>query len=441
MNNQTSSRLHQGVQSVIHKISAWWQAWIRKPAILIFRRLKALARPVISLIIRVVRKVSPKVQLFIKRTTALIFRLLKALISPVVELIIRVVRKVSPKVQLFIKRTAALIFRLLKALISPVVEWVIRVIRKVSPKVQLFIKRTAAKILQWYEVRVVPILEPVVRVMRVIVDPLLKPIIKVIRKISVWWHALPRHKALLILDWLVVIAAVILMVVIYVPQRIWAEEETYRTESHRRMQIIQDAEELYNTVRGNYTIDGDFLSKLISQTHDSLIADTTFTGIQIVHVDGSPYRVNIPEFLGNQMDTTFSVGRQLRREVLDTTYTVTLWNDERAGYDTLYINGSSVLAKVKLDTAFTEVLGISYSSHSEVYTDYKWNRFRLVDPELLVCPVTREPFIISLDSTTIELTIASPIVDEYVESRYVVFKFRAKDHGAIFGGDPSWRRQ
>jgi len=364
LNNQTSSRPQQGGQSVIHKLSAWWQVLFRRPA--------------------------------------------------------------------------ALIFRLLKALISPVLELIIRIIKKVSPKVQLLINRTAALILRWLKVRVVPILEPVVRVLRVIVDPLLKPIIKVIRKISAWWHSLPRLRALLILDWLVVIAAVILMVVIYVPKRIWAEEGTYRTESHRRMQIIQDAEEFYNTVRGNYITDGDFLFKLISQTHDSLIADTTFAGLQIVHVDGSPYRVNIPEFLSYQMDTTFSVGRQLRRDVLDTTYTVTLWNDERAAYDTLYINGSSGLAQVKQDTAFSEVLDTSYGSHSEVYSDYKWNRFRL-EPELLVCPITRKPFIISLDSTESELTIASPITGEYVESRYILFKFEAKDHGKIVDGYPSWR--
>ncbi len=262
----------------------------------------------------------------------------------------------------------------------------------------------------------------------------------VIHKINAWWHSLPRRNAILILDGLVVIVAVVLMMVIYVPKRIWAEEEMYRTESRRRMQIIQDAEDFYSTIRSNYTTDGDILFKLVSQTHDSLIADTTFTGLQIIHVDGSPYRVNIPEFLSYQMDTTFSVGRQLRQEVLDTTYTITLWNNERAANDTIFLSGSSGLAQVKLDTAFGEVLGSSYSSHNEVYTDYKWNRFRL-ESELLACPVTRKLSIISFDSTKIELTIASPIVDEYVESRYLVFKFRAKNHGEIVGGDPSWRSQ
>jgi len=262
----------------------------------------------------------------------------------------------------------------------------------------------------------------------------------IIQRIAAWRRTLLRQNALLILDWLVILTAFVLMTVIYLPKRIWAEEDKYRTESRRRMQIIQDAEDFYGTMRGNYTTDGEFLFKLISQTHDSLIADSTFIGPQIVNVDGGPFRVNIPDFLGSQMDTTFTVGRQLRQELLDTTFTITLWNDERAAYDTLFINGSAGLAQIKLDSAFSEVLDTSYSSHSEVYTDYKWNRFRL-EPELLNCPVIREPYIISLDSTESELTITTPIVGEYVESRYLLFKFKARDHGKIVGGDPSWRNQ
>ncbi|MFB0516021.1 MAG: hypothetical protein ACETWG_05385 [Candidatus Neomarinimicrobiota bacterium] len=244
----------------------------------------------------------------------------------------------------------------------------------------------------------------------------------------------------MLLDWFIVFAIAILVLVIYVPKRIWAEEEAYQTESRRRMQIIQDAEDFFNTVRMNYTTDGTLLFKLVSQVHDSLIADSTFINEQIVYVDGSLYRVLIPEFLGFQMDTTFTVGRALRRDVLDTTFTVTLWNDERADYDTLFINGSKALAQVRLDTAFVAVLDTSYGSHSEVYTDYEWNRFRL-DLDLLNCPVTGKEFIISIDSTDNELKIASPIDGEYVESRYLVFKFRAKDHGEIVAGDRSWGNQ
>jgi len=259
----------------------------------------------------------------------------------------------------------------------------------------------------------------------------------ILHKISSWWQSVPRQTATLILDWLIVIVIAVLVVVIYVYQSVWAEEDAYRTESQRRMGIIQDAEEFYNTIRGNYATDGSLLFQLISQTHDSLIADSTFVGEQMVHIDGAPCRVNIPEFMDYQMDTTFSVGQLQRRDVLDTTFTITLWNDERAAYDTIFINGTRGLAQIMLDTVFSEVLDTSYGSHSEVYTDYDWNRFRL-NPELLICPVTGEPYIISLDSTESELRIASPIIGEYKESRYLVFRLRVKDHGEIVAGESSW---
>ncbi|MEE9163015.1 MAG: hypothetical protein V3U35_08630 [Candidatus Neomarinimicrobiota bacterium] len=254
-----------------------------------------------------------------------------------------------------------------------------------------------------------------------------------------WWHALPRQTNILILDWLILLAVIVLVAVIYVPKGIWAEEDAYREESRRRLEIIWDAEEFYHTIRGNYTLDGEHLFRLVSLAHDSLIADSTFIGDQVILVDDVPFRVSLPLFLDRQIDTTFSVGRLLRREVSDTTYSVRLWNAERADHDTVFISGSTALAGVQTDNTFRSVLDTAYSTRSEVYVDYDWNRFRL-EPGLLVEPVTGEPFEIHYDSTRAELTIASPIRDSYVESRYLFFKFEARNHGQIVAGDPSWRR-
>jgi hypothetical protein len=256
-------------------------------------------------------------------------------------------------------------------------------------------------------------------------------------KLTTFWRSLSRQTVILMLDWLIIFAVLILIVVIYIPKSIWAEEEAYLTESRRRLQVMQDAEDFYSALRGHYTTEGSLLFKLVSQVHDSLIADTTFTDLQVVHIDGSPYRVTVPEMLGIQMDTTFSVGRQLKQEILDTTYTFTRWNDERAAYDTLFRNGSVSLAQAKQDSAFSEVIDTSHGSHTEAYTDYRWNRFRL-EEKLLSCPVTGELYSITFDSTDATLTIASPIVNEYTERRYLLFKFRAKDHGEIVAGEASW---
>jgi hypothetical protein len=257
-------------------------------------------------------------------------------------------------------------------------------------------------------------------------------------RIAAWWKTLPKHITILILDWLIVIAVAILMIVIYVPKGIWAEEATYQKESRRRMQILQDTQEFYFAMGDSYTTEGELLIHLVSQAHDSLIADSTFIGEQIVHIDGKPYQVDIPEGLWVQMDTTFSVGRELRREVLDTTYTITIWDMERAAYDTLYRNGSKSLAAIMQDSTFSEVLDTTHGSHREVYTDYAWNRFQL-NEEFLSCPVTNLPYVITTDSTGNEVNIASPIEDVYVESRYIFFKFRAKDHGEIVDGEANWR--
>lgn len=258
------------------------------------------------------------------------------------------------------------------------------------------------------------------------------------KRISTWWRSLPKHITVLILDWFIVAAITILMIVIYVPRGIWAEEDAYRKESRRRMEIIQDAQEFYRTMGTSYAEDGELLIRLVSQAHDSLIADTTFFGSQLIHIDGEPYEVNIPEGLGIQMDTTFSVGREMKREVLDTTYTITLWNMERAVYDTIYRNGMRSLSAIMKDSTFSEVLDTAYGSHPEVYTDYSWNRFRLSD-DLLFCPITKLPYEITIDSVGNKVTVASPIKDTYVDSRYLFFKFRAEDHGEIVDGEASWR--
>ncbi len=262
----------------------------------------------------------------------------------------------------------------------------------------------------------------------------------VYRKISKWWYGCSKHTRLLILDWLSVTAVLMLIAVVYIPKSIWAEEERYRIESRRRMEVIQSAENFYRTLTGSFTVDGPFMFALVSQTHDSLIGDSTFIGEQVVHVDGMPHLVDIPEGMTFQLDTTFSVGRALRDTVLDTTYTVLVWNDERADNDTVYITGKVGLSRLEADPDYRGAADSSFGSHSEVITDYDWNRFRLND-ELLLGSVSREPFIIDIDTTSQELTIASPITDAYVEMRYLLFRFKARGHGKIVNGEASWRRR
>ncbi|MCK4578072.1 MAG: hypothetical protein KAU50_04735 [Candidatus Marinimicrobia bacterium] len=252
-----------------------------------------------------------------------------------------------------------------------------------------------------------------------------------------YWHSLPLGTATLILDWAVIIAVFILIAVIYIPKGIWAEERAFRDESRRRMMIIQSAQDFYYTMSRNYTTDGEFLFKLVSQTHDTLVGDTTFVGEQVVHVDGLPYALDIPEGFGTVMDTTFSIGRLVREEVLDTIYTATLWDDERAEFDTVFINGARGLKRIQSDERYRAVLDTTYGNHTEVMTDYAWNRYRL-EPELLRNPVTADPFRLSIDSTGEVLTISSPELESYSKRRVLFFHIEAKNFGSIVKDEPTW---
>lgn len=254
-----------------------------------------------------------------------------------------------------------------------------------------------------------------------------------------WWHKLSNEAARLILDWAIIFAVAILIVVIYVPKQIWGEEDMARDESRRRMGIINSAEEFYNVITGRYTTDGEFLFSMISQTYDSLIADSTFINEQIVHVGGMPYSVNIPEILFEQLDTSFTVGRAIRINVLDTTYTVLIWNDDIDHADTSYVDGIRGLNLFKKDPDYLETLLETPGEHTEMITDYEWNRYPL-DYELLKNTITDEPYAITIDSTGMILTVASPVPREYKETRYLVFTFQGGNHGKITDGDASWKK-
>lgn len=259
----------------------------------------------------------------------------------------------------------------------------------------------------------------------------------VINRIIDWWKRLPDQLAAQILDWLIVIAFLILVSVIYVPRSIWAEEKAAVDESRRRMMILQNSQDFFHTITGEYSVDGRFLFQLVSQTHDTLIGDTTFVGEQIVHVNGEAFHVNIPEGLGIQMDTTFSKARPIRYDVLDTIYTVVLWDAELSALDTIYMNGARALSKFLDDPALRAIADTAYGSHSEVDSDYTWHRYRLT-PDLLLSPITQDQFELALDSTGTELTIADPVKEGYTEGRYLFFKFRPRNIGRIVGSDPSW---
>ena len=87
-------------------------------------------------------------------------------------------------------------------------------------------------------------------------------------------------KKIEILDWGIIVSFILMLIVIYIPLSIWAEEENYKNESRRRMGIIVKAQEFYKELTGLYTMYGDNLFELVEAAMDSLLADSLFLGEQ-----------------------------------------------------------------------------------------------------------------------------------------------------------------
>ena len=53
------------------------------------------------------------------------------------------------------------------------------------------------------------------------------------------------EKQISILDWIVLASILILFIMVYVPQAVWAEENKYKKERRSRMEIISQAQDFY----------------------------------------------------------------------------------------------------------------------------------------------------------------------------------------------------
>ena len=89
---------------------------------------------------------------------------------------------------------------------------------------------------------------------------------------------------------------------------------------------------------GKYTLNGEHLFNLVEVAMDSLIADSLFTGEQVINLDERSYLVNMERGFETRIDTTFSAPTELYFSYEDTIFTVGLKNPDSGGTDTLFIN-------------------------------------------------------------------------------------------------------
>ena len=60
------------------------------------------------------------------------------------------------------------------------------------------------------------------------------------------------------------------------------------------------------------------------------------------------------------------------------------------------------------------------------------------DSSMYFCPLTNDPYLISVSDDKSGIRVASPITDMYKERRYLIFSFKAGNHGYINDGVRSW---
>ena len=88
---------------------------------------------------------------------------------------------------------------------------------------------------------------------------------------------------------------ILILLVIYIPSTIWQEEDMYKEESRFRMQTVYNVENFYNILTGSYESDGKKAVTLVNAVRDSVMADSTFLGEQIVKLNGEEFLIDVPK--------------------------------------------------------------------------------------------------------------------------------------------------
>jgi len=237
-----------------------------------------------------------------------------------------------------------------------------------------------------------------------------------------------------LLNVLIVILSLLLIIIIYVPNKIWQEEEYFRNIGRKRMSILYEVEKYLNQMSGRYFDNPYLATKLLTAVRDSTRADSNFYGEQVIKIPEGTFTLDVVQNFYKTFDTTFSISYEVRDTVVDTSYQITKWNAELFTFDTLWVH-SSRIGEVLRDPMFRAVIDTEITSR--VATEILYRRFTL-DSEIVENPLTGEPFLVLIDSSGI--AIKDPMKG-YKERRYFVFTFSDTNYGYIKNGEKSWERR
>ena len=236
-------------------------------------------------------------------------------------------------------------------------------------------------------------------------------------------------------DWielLIVLAIVFLIIAIYVPVAIWADEDYYEGLSHSRMENVYNIERFYAQLTDEYNQNGYEAMHIINAVSDSVTADSNYVGEQKLNLLGKVIDVNVPAGFGVEFDTTFGFHKFKRDTTADTTSTVIMYSEELSRNDTIFVQKKEVV-NLQEDPAFRGV--IAEEPLEIVAVDSYYDKYQ-PDSTQFFCPVTKELY--KLTFVEDGFRVDSPIEETYKKHKYLVFAFKADNHGYIEDGVASW---
>lgn len=240
-----------------------------------------------------------------------------------------------------------------------------------------------------------------------------------------------QHKT----DWielLIVLAIVFLIIAIYVPVAIWADEDHFEELSHSRMKNINNIERFYTQLTNEYNQNGYEAMHIINAVSDSVIADSNYVGEQKLYLLDRIIEVNVPDGFGVEYDTTFGFHKFKRDTTMDTTSTVVMYSEELSRNDTIFVQKKEI-ANLEEDPAFRDV--IAEEPLEIVAVESYYDKYQ-PDSTQFICPVTGMPYKLNFQEDGFR--IDSPIEKTYKKRKYLVFAFKAENHGYIEDGVASW---
>lgn len=239
-----------------------------------------------------------------------------------------------------------------------------------------------------------------------------------------------------LLELAIVLALLFMVITIYVPRAIWDEEEKYQNLSRFNMENVFNVETFYRQLTDKYDKNGLWALSVVNAVRDSLTADSTYLGERTLTLLEHPITVTIPKGYDVEFDTTFGFLKSRRDTIFDTTVTVVLYSPTLSRNDTTYIPKKK-LATVRADSNFITVLQEEPTFRVETVSYYD---SYMPDSSMFFCPLTKKPYVITISEDQSSLKVASPITQPYVEGRYLLFSFRAENHGFINDGVRSWEQ-